>query len=51
VVENGLAVQRFVTVKAENPIGLEVSGLAKDAQLIVAPPDSLKAGAKLRIKS
>jgi len=50
VVENGLAVQKFVTVKAENPIGLEVDGLAKDAQLIVAPPESLKPGAKVRIK-
>ncbi|WLT30622.1 efflux RND transporter periplasmic adaptor subunit [Geothrix sp. PMB-07] len=50
VVENGLAVQKFVTVKAENPIGLEVSGLAKDAQLIVAPPDSLKPGAKVKVK-
>ena len=39
-----------VIVLAENPIGLEVSGLAKDAKLIVAPPDSLKPGAKVRIK-
>jgi RND family efflux transporter MFP subunit len=50
VVENGLAVQKFVTVLAENPIGLEVSGLAKNAQLIVAPPESLKPGAKVRVK-
>ncbi|MBK8572794.1 MAG: efflux RND transporter periplasmic adaptor subunit [Geothrix sp.] len=49
-VENGAAVQKFVTVKAENPIGLEVDGLAKDAMLIVAPPESLKPGAKVRVK-
>jgi RND family efflux transporter MFP subunit len=49
-VENGLAVQKFVTVLGENPIGLEVSGLAKDAQLIVAPPESLKPGAKVKVK-
>jgi RND family efflux transporter MFP subunit len=50
-VENGLAVQKFVTVLGENPIGLEVSGLAKDAQLIVAPPESLKPGAKVKVKA
>ena len=50
VVENGVAVQKTVTVKAENPIGLEVDGLAKNAQLIVAPPDSLKAGTKVKVK-
>jgi RND family efflux transporter MFP subunit len=50
VVENGLAVQKFVTVKAENPIGLEVEGLPKDAALIVAPPESLKPGAKIKVK-
>ena len=50
VVENGLAMRKVVTVKAENPIGLEVDGLAKDAQLIVAPPESLKPGAKVRVK-
>ena len=49
-VENGQAVQKFVTVLAENPIGLEVSGLAKDAQLIVAPPETLKPGAKVKVK-
>ncbi|GLH71517.1 hemolysin secretion protein D [Geothrix limicola] len=50
VVENGTAVQKFVTVTAENPIGLEVSGLAKDAALIVAPPESLKPGVKVKVK-
>ncbi|MBP1773684.1 MAG: arsenic resistance operon repressor, partial [Holophagaceae bacterium] len=50
VVENGLAVQKAVAILAENPIGLEVSGLAKDAKLIVAPPESLKAGAKVKVK-
>ena len=50
VEENGLAVQRFLTVLAENPVGLEVSGLAKDARLIVAPPESLKPGAKVKVR-
>jgi RND family efflux transporter MFP subunit len=50
VVEHGLAVQKAVTVLAENPIGLEVGGLAKDAALIVAPPESLKPGAKVKVK-
>ncbi|HJV49150.1 MAG TPA: efflux RND transporter periplasmic adaptor subunit [Geothrix sp.] len=50
VVENGTAVQKFITVTAENPIGLEVAGLAKDAALIVAPPESLKPGAKVKVK-
>ena len=50
VVEGEVAVQKPVTVLAENPIGLEVSGLAKDARLIVAPPESLKPGAKVKAK-
>lgn len=50
VVENGMAVQKFVTIQAENPIGLEVGGLPEDAMLIVAPPESLKAGTKVRVK-
>jgi HlyD family secretion protein len=51
VVEGEVAVQKPLTVLAENPIGLEVSGLAKDAKLIVAPPETLKAGAKVKVKS
>jgi hypothetical protein len=51
VVQNGEAVQAFVTVRSENPIGFEVDGLAKDAKLIVAPPESLKPGAKVKVKS
>ena len=50
VVENGLAVQKAVTVQAENPIGLEVSGLGQDAKLIVAPPETLKPGAPVKVK-
>ncbi len=50
VSENGLAVKKEVAVLHENPIGLEVSGIAKDAKLIVAPPENLKAGAKLKAK-
>lgn len=50
VAEGGLAVKREVVILGENPIGLEVSGLAQDARLIVAPPESLRAGAKLKVK-
>jgi RND family efflux transporter MFP subunit len=50
VVEGDVAVQKPVTILAENPIGLEVSGLAKDAKLIMAPPESLKPGAKVKVK-
>ena len=50
VVENGLAVQQPLAILAENPVGLEASGLAQDAQLIVAPPESLKPGAKVKVK-
>jgi RND family efflux transporter MFP subunit len=50
VVEGDAAVQKPVTVNAENPIGLEVGGLAKDAKLIVAPPETLKPGAKVKVK-
>lgn len=50
VVEGGVAVQKPLAVLAENPIGLEVSGLAQDARLIVAPPESLKPGAKVKVK-
>lgn len=50
VVEGDAAVQKAVAILAENPIGLEVSGLAKDAKLIVAPPESLKPGAKVKVK-
>ena len=50
VVEGDLAVQKPLAILAENPIGLEVSGLAKDARLIVAPPESLKPGAKVKVK-
>jgi RND family efflux transporter MFP subunit len=51
VVEGDVAMQKPVTVQAENPIGLEVGGLAKDAKLIQAPPESLKPGAKVKVKN
>ena len=50
VVENDVAVQKPVAILAENPIGLEVSGLPKDSKLIVAPPEALKPGAKVKVK-
>ena len=50
IVEGGVAVRKPLAVLAENPIGLEVSGIPQDAELIVAPPESLKAGAKVKVK-
>ncbi len=50
VVENDVAVQKPVAILAENPVGLEVSGLPRDSKLIVAPPESLKPGAKVKVK-
>ena len=50
VVEQGLAIQKPVAVLAENPIGLEVSGILSNARLIIAPPEGLKPGAKLKVK-
>ena len=50
VEEGGVALQRPVTVVGENPIGLEVKGLARDAHLIVAPPESLRPGARVKVK-
>ncbi|HJU83659.1 MAG TPA: efflux RND transporter periplasmic adaptor subunit [Holophagaceae bacterium] len=52
VVEQGVAVAKPVVVLSdENPVGLEVSGLAPDAQLIVAPPENLQAGRKILVKA
>ena len=48
--EQGVAARKPVYVRAENPIGLEVSGLPEDAKLIVAPPENLRAGTKLKVK-
>lgn len=50
VEEGGAAVQRFLTVVGENPVGLEVTGLARDARLIVAPPENLRPGARVKVK-
>jgi RND family efflux transporter MFP subunit len=51
VAENGIATKKEVAILHENPVGLEVSGITKDARLIVAPPDNLKPGAKLKVKA
>lgn len=50
VEENGEAARKPVYVRAENPIGLEVSGLPEGARLIIAPPENLRPGAKLKVK-
>jgi len=40
-----------VEILAENPLGYEVKGLAKDAQLLVIPPEKiLQAGARVKVK-
>ncbi len=49
--EGGSAVKKEVAVLAENPVGLEVSGIAPSARLIVAPPESLQAGTKIKVKA
>jgi hypothetical protein len=48
--ENGVAAQKPLKVVGENPLGLEVSGLGAEAKLIVAPPEGLRLGRKLKIK-
>ena len=51
VLEGERAALRPVTVAAENPVGLEVQGLAPDAQLLVVPPDArLEPGTRIRVK-
>ena len=49
--EKGVAVLKPVLVLAENPLGFEVSGISADTQLIVAPPENLKVGAKVSVKA
>jgi RND family efflux transporter MFP subunit len=49
--EKDVAVKKEVVILHENPVGLEVSGIAKDARILVAPPENLKAGAKLKTKA
>jgi RND family efflux transporter MFP subunit len=40
-----------VSIRAENPVGLEVKGLPRDAQLLVLPADlRLEPGARVRVK-
>ena len=50
-VENGAAVLKPVLIANENPIGFEVTGIGASTQLIVAPPENLKAGAKVSVKA
>ena len=40
-----------LTIQAENPVGLEVRGLPRDARLLVVPPDlRLEPGVRVRVK-
>lgn len=50
-VEGDAAALKPIAVLAENPIGLEVSGIGPDTRLIVAPPEKLKPGAKVTVKA
>ena len=51
VLDGDRAALRAVEVVAENPVGLEVRGLAADARLLVVPPDTrLEPGARVREK-
>jgi RND family efflux transporter MFP subunit len=52
VLEGDRAVAHPVTVGAENPVGLEVQGLAPDARLLVLLPDTrLEPGARVKAKA
>jgi HlyD family secretion protein len=51
VAQNGLALLKPVAVLAENPIGLEVSGLVPGDKLIIAPPENLRPNAKVNVKA
>ena len=50
LLENGIAVQRPVEILAENPLGYEVKGLAKEARLLVVPSEKeLKPGVRVKV--
>jgi RND family efflux transporter MFP subunit len=51
ILEGDAAALKPVAILAENPIGLEVSGLPADAPILVAPPEKLKPGAKVKVKA
>ena len=52
VLEGDRAQLHPITVGAENPVGLEVTGLAPDARLLVVPPDTrLEPGARVSVKA
>jgi hypothetical protein len=51
VLDGGRAALQPITIAGENPMGLEVKGLARDARLLVVPPDTrLEPGARIRVK-
>lgn len=51
VLSSGTAVLAPVEVLAENPLGYEVGGLAKDARLLVIPAEkTVQAGARVKVK-
>jgi RND family efflux transporter MFP subunit len=52
VLDGDRAALQPITIAAENPVGLEVKGLARDARLLVLPADSrLEPGAKVKVKA
>ena len=51
VLENGLAALKPITLVAENPVGYEVTGLERNAALLVLLSDTkLEPGAKVKVK-
>lgn len=51
VAEKEKAVKKNILIlNSSNPIGVEVSGLEANAQLIIAPPENLQDGQKLAVK-
>lgn len=51
VLEQGLAALKAITIVAENPVGYEVTGISKDTQLLVVPPEMKpEVGMKIKVK-
>ena len=51
VLEGDRAARHPVTIAAENPVGLQVLGLDREARLLVVPPDTrLEPGARVRAR-
>lgn len=51
VLEQGVAVLKPITILAENPVGLEIEGLGREALLPIVPTErKLEAGTRIQVK-